>query len=163
MINGSFFPWDFSELRLQGIILREAAQSQPSAPRIIITESHKQQCCLLWFFGALLVILRCEKAILGSSLIARGISPSLLLLLSCVKVERQWKELGVTILRYLGDISALCLCIEIWVLKREWLCFPTSGDWCLPVALLAIWLRPKRKSTPLQYSCLENPMDGGAW
>ena len=22
---------------------------------------------------------------------------------------------------------------------------------------------PSRNSTPLQYSCLENPMDGGAW
>ena len=25
----------------------------------------------------------------------------------------------------------------------------------------AIW--PKGNGTPLQYSCLENPMDGGAW
>ena len=25
------------------------------------------------------------------------------------------------------------------------------------------WLQGEGKGTPLQYSCLENPMDGGAW
>ena len=28
---------------------------------------------------------------------------------------------------------------------------------------LFIYLRPGSNGTPLQYSCLENPMDGGAW
>lgn len=47
------------------------AQSQPSAPRIII-DPHNRQYCLLWFFGAVLIALRCENAILGSCFSGKG-------------------------------------------------------------------------------------------
>ena len=36
----------------------------------------------------------------------------------------------------------------------------------LPLAFVWVWLVERLREgngTPLQYSCLENPMDGGAW
>ena len=50
-------------------------------------------------------------------------------------------------------------------------CFPGGSEVkCLP-ALRETWVQSlggedpleKRMANPLQYSCLENPMDGGAW
>lgn len=90
-------------------------------------------------------------------------SRSLPLLLSSAEAN-QWKDVGVKMLHYLGDARAFCLHLEVWVQIihivmygfstysnmtsqiREWLCFPKSGDCWLPMALLAIWLRPKRKT-----------------
>ena len=31
------------------------------------------------------------------------------------------------------------------------------------ISLLPMWENGEGDGTPLQYSCLENPMDGGAW
>ena len=31
------------------------------------------------------------------------------------------------------------------------------------IAFVRIWRIEEGNGTPLQYSCLENPMDGGAW
>ena len=50
-------------------------------------------------------------------------------------------------------------------------CFPGGSEVkCLP-AMRETWVQSlggedpleKRMANPLQYSCLENPMDGGAW
>ena len=53
---------------------------------------------------------------------------------------------------------------EGWLLRKK--CFPRSS--CLSVGHFGLLERSKERDgegngTPLQYSCLENPMDGGAW
>ena len=37
--------------------------------------------------------------------------------------------------------------------------FGNEVNVCYPLAILTV----EGNGTPLQYSCLENPMDGGAW
>ena len=39
--------------------------------------------------------------------------------------------------------------------------FSADGQGCVPSLLFDLML--EGNGTPLQYSCLENPMDGGAW
>ena len=40
------------------------------------------------------------------------------------------------------------------------LCFLSRKE---PLAFVKDWFFGEGNGTPLQYSCLENPMDGGAW
>ena len=40
---------------------------------------------------------------------------------------------------------------------------PSSVDLLLEVIMKSMLLNGEGNGTPLQYSCLENPMDGGAW
>ena len=43
---------------------------------------------------------------------------------------------------------------------------PTSPVWAIMMTVKLVAVVPKYgedDGTPLQYSCLENPMDGGAW
>ena len=40
---------------------------------------------------------------------------------------------------------------------------PSSVDLLLEVIMKSMLLNGEDNGTPLQYSCLENPMDGGAW
>ena len=41
--------------------------------------------------------------------------------------------------------------------------FPGGSDCKESAAMQEIWVRPLGREDPLQYSCLENPMDRGAW
>ena len=38
-----------------------------------------------------------------------------------------------------------------------------SGDGCGVFVSIEVWCHVAGDGTPLQYSCLETPMDGGAW
>ena len=38
-----------------------------------------------------------------------------------------------------------------------------ATKWLLNIKIWLVWLVGEGSGTPLQYSCLENPMDGGAW
>ena len=38
-----------------------------------------------------------------------------------------------------------------------------STDMYFSLSIFSFWYSPKGNGTPLQYSCLENPMEGGAW
>ena len=56
-----------------------------------------------------------------------------------------------------GPLSALSLCLDLTLSGQRSSC----GCLCvfpLPAVSVFLWY-----CTPLQYSCLENPMDGGAW
>ena len=59
------------------------------------------------------------------------------------------------------------------LLKRDWV-LPDVNSQCLLTYLSVIlfekylliwlyWILGEGNGTPLQYSCLENPMDGGTW
>ena len=54
---------------------------------------------------------------------------------------------------------SLPLAFWFWLLPA---CLPASG-WGWAGLLLASFPLGEGNGTPLQYSCLENPMDGGAW
>ena len=49
------------------------------------------------------------------------------------------------------------LCLEVWA-GHLWVC---TGPLC--VSPQVYYFLREGNGTPLQYSCLENPMDGGAW
>ena len=68
------------------------------------------------------------------------------------------------------DREAWCAAVH-WVTKRDW---ATELTWCSssPILFTALsillfehiqWVFLEGTGNPLQYSCLENPMDGGAW
>ena len=38
-----------------------------------------------------------------------------------------------------------------------------SGEKVILLFMRVNWINGEGNGTPLQYSCLENPMDGGAW
>ena len=65
------------------------------------------------------------------------------------KVGHDWNDLAV------ATAAAWCLSLEVKASARN------AGD----LGSIPGWGRfPwRRKCNPLQYSCLENPMDGGAW
>ena len=52
----------------------------------------------------------------------------------------------------------LCNSLEGWNGERDGREVQKLGDICIPMADSG-----EGNGTPLQYSCLENPMDGGAW
>ena len=53
------------------------------------------------------------------------------------------------------------LLMMLTLYSRSWQTFPVT---CHVVNILGfIWAPGEGDGTPLQYSCLENPMDGGAW
>ena len=54
--------------------------------------------------------------------------------------------------------------ISMWLLEKPWLWLygPLLAKWCL-CFLIPLGLSWEGNGTPLQYSCLENPMDRGAW
>ena len=70
----------------------------------------------------------------------------------------EWISAATVILVSLGTEFA-CL------LRVMWLWLEAQGRRADCTALLAtpIWENGEGNGTPLQYSCLENPMDGGAW
>ena len=43
------------------------------------------------------------------------------------------------------------------------LVLPIPYPWQPLIYFLSLWIFGEGNGTPLQYSCLENPMDGGAW
>ena len=47
----------------------------------------------------------------------------------------------------------MCICIYIYVVQRMY------------IYIIRYWENPQKKGkgNPLQYSCLENPMDRGGW
>ena len=52
--------------------------------------------------------------------------------------------------------------------QHAWGACPPSDDYCGHVRQCSLWpgighVSGEGNGTPLQYSCLENPMDGGAW
>ena len=54
--------------------------------------------------------------------------------------------------------QGLCINLEGWNGERDGREVQKLGDICIPMADSG-----EGNGTPLQYSCLENPMDGGAW
>ena len=71
------------------------------------------------------------------------------------KIDSQW-EFAVW-LRKLKQ--GLCINREGWDVEGEGREVQKGGDMCIPMADSF----GEGNGTPLQYSCLENPMDGGAW
>ena len=65
-----------------------------------------------------------------------------------------------------GTPDVLCYCASLCCLSRT-LVKTYFGDVSSAVSIslvmLASWKYGEGNGTPLQYSCLENPMDGGAW
>ena len=53
-------------------------------------------------------------------------------------------------------MEAKCPLLDEWI-KKMWL--EGGGGRCV----ILLRLEKEGDGTPLQYSCLENPMDGGAW
>ena len=41
--------------------------------------------------------------------------------------------------------------------------FIQPADYFFPISIQVVYIVGEGNGTPLQYSCLENPMDGGAW
>ena len=65
------------------------------------------------------------------------------------KIDSQW-EFG----EWLRKLKQwFCISLEGWDGAGDGRVVQKGGDICTPMA----------DSTPLQYSCLENPRDGGAW
>ena len=54
--------------------------------------------------------------------------------------------------------QGLCINLERWDREEVGREFQKGGDICISMVI-----HREGNGTPLQYSCLENPMDGGAW
>ena len=54
--------------------------------------------------------------------------------------------------------KGLCINLEGWAGKGDGREVQKGGDICISMVI-----HREGNGTPLQYSCLENPMDGGAW
>ena len=70
------------------------------------------------------------------------------------KIDSQW-EFAVWIRKLK---QGLCINLEGWNGEGDGTEFQKGGDICIPMADSR-----EGNGTPFQYSCLENPMDGGAW
>ena len=79
------------------------------------------------------------------------------------------KEITINVLKKLWECSLLAACTVNWIQPNT-----TKGGhlhklWHVHTMKNFIYLHSSRKmfgegnGTPLQYSCLENPMDGGVW
>jgi len=59
--------------------------------------------------------------------------------------------------------SGSCLLIGTFFCLANEFCFPTGGTQLQAALRFPHFHSGEGNGNPLQYSCLENPMDGGAW
>ena len=71
---------------------------------------------------------------------------------SCESFQKLWKA---------SYCVRVCLPVHMCVALWPWTCLPLESVW-RNTYLVVSW-SGEGSGTPLQYSCLENPMDGGAW
>ena len=71
------------------------------------------------------------------------------------------------ILQFDSTVPSEGLVLEILSIRHitlsSFMAMPTAVSWLLSCVEMWTFKQKAGNGTPLQYSCLENPMDGGAW